>query len=97
MKTSKTDLNQVCPKCGIVGNQKKGGFSSAGTQRYICKHCKGSYSLDPKTRAYSEEIRETAMKVYCSGVSGRGVGKVFGMSKANIYNWIKKNRDCVDK
>ena len=28
--------------------------------------------------------------MYYSGVSGRGVGKFFGMSKANVYNWIKK-------
>ncbi|MDR1668651.1 MAG: hypothetical protein LBR76_01670 [Oscillospiraceae bacterium] len=26
-----------------------------------------------------------------AGASGRGVGKVLGMSKANVYNWIKKN------
>ena len=29
--------------------------------------------------------------MYYSGVSGRGVGKVLGMSKSNVYNWIKKN------
>ena len=28
--------------------------------------------------------------MYCSGVSGRGIGKIFGMSKANVCNWIKK-------
>ena len=32
--------------------------------------------------------------MYYSGVSGRGVGKVLGMSKANVYNWIKKRTDC---
>jgi IS1 family transposase len=30
------------------------------------------------------------MKIYYSGVSGRGVGKIMKMSKANVYNWIKK-------
>jgi len=32
-----------------------------------------------------------AIKVFYAGTSGRGVGKVFGFSKANVYNWIKKN------
>jgi len=37
-----------------------------------------------------EETKRLAMKMYYSGASGRGVGKVLGMSKANVYNWIKK-------
>jgi transposase len=36
--------------------------------------------------------------MYYSGVSGRGVGKYFRMSKANVYNWIKKSEsDRMDK
>jgi IS1 family transposase len=46
--------------------------------------------LDPKTRAIPEETRQKAVKTFYMGVSGRGVGKVLGMSKANVYNWIKK-------
>ena len=30
------------------------------------------------------------MKTYYTGVSGRQVGLLFGMNKANVYNWIKK-------
>jgi transposase len=47
--------------------------------------------VDPKKREYPEEIQKMALKIYYSGVSGRGVGKILGMSKANVYNWIKKN------
>ena len=36
------------------------------------------------------------MKMYYSGVSGRGVGKILGMNKANVYNWIKKLNLDVD-
>jgi len=49
-----------------------------------------TYTLAPKTKAYSEEVRNNAIKTYYSGVSGRGVGKLMGFSKANVYNWIKK-------
>ena len=34
--------------------------------------------------------------MYYSGVGGRGVGKVLGMNKANVYNWIKKLNNDVE-
>ena len=57
----------------------------------MCKECGATYTLDPKRHEYSEEVKEKAIKCYYSGVTGRGVGRMFGMSKANVYNWIKKN------
>jgi len=80
-----------CPKCGGVEGQMKNGKNRSGTQSMMCRYCKKSYTPEPKQSAYSEEIREQAIKTYYAGVSGRGVGKIFGMSKANVYNWIKKN------
>ena len=56
----------------------------------MCTSCGVTYTLAPKRREYPEETKELAVKMYYSGVSGRGVGKVLGMSKANVYNWIKK-------
>jgi len=56
----------------------------------MCKECGIMYSLNPKKRSYPEELRLQALKIYYSGVSGRGVGKALGMSKGNVYNWIKK-------
>ena len=81
-----------CPKCERVEGQMKNGQNRSGTQRIVCRHCKKSYTLEPKRNAYSEEVREQAIKTYYAGVSGRGVGKFFGMSKANVYNWIKKTK-----
>ena len=28
--------------------------------------------------------------MYYGGVSGRGAGKILGMNKSNVVNWIKK-------
>ena len=28
--------------------------------------------------------------MYYGGASGRGVGKILGMNKSNVMNWIKK-------
>ena len=85
------DENRRCPKCGKTENQISKGKNRSGTRRCKCKECNIEYTLDPKKREYSEETQKLALKMYYSGVSGRGVGKIFGMSKANVYNRIKKN------
>ncbi len=69
----------------------KNGKNRSGTQQILCRHCKKTYTIEPKRNAYDEETRALALKIYYAGASGRGVGKVLGMSKANVYNWIKKN------
>jgi len=70
----------------------KNGLNRSGTQTMLCRFCKKSYTLNPKRHAYSKETREQAVKMFYSGMSGRGVGNVLGMSKANVYNWIKKTK-----
>ena len=90
MKKAKIMEGRSCPKCGDTQQQVKKGYNRSGTQRCICKECGVTYTIDPKKREYSEGTRLLAMKMYYSGVSGRGVGKVLGMNKANVYNWIKK-------
>jgi transposase-like protein len=91
MRKSKINEARRCPICKKAENQVNAGKNRSGTQRCFCNDCKKYYTLGAKTRAYSEEVRQQALKVYYSGVSGRGVGKILGMSKANVYNWIKKN------
>jgi len=69
------------------------GYNRSGTQRCRCKECGTRYTLNPKRHEYPDEIKELAIKIYYSGVSGLGVGKVLGMNKANVYNWIKKKKN----
>ena len=91
MRKAKEIEGRKCPKCEKSENQSNYGYNRSGTQRCKCNECGKIYTFNPKSRAYSEELRRSAIKTYYSGVSGRGVGKIFGMSKANVYNWIKKN------
>jgi transposase-like protein len=86
-----------CPKCGQAEGQSNFGYNRSGTQRCKCKNCGRTYTIAPKSRAYAEEIRQQAIKIYYSGVSGRGVGKILGMGRYNVYNWIKKTGRGVDK
>lgn len=91
MKKTTISAGKQCPKCGSTENQAKKGYNRSGTQRCKCKECGAWYTINPKKREYPEETRQAAIKTFYSGVSGCGVGKIFGMSKANVYNWIKKN------
>jgi len=47
-------------------------------------------------KRYSDETRTLALKIYYSGVSGNGVGKIFNMHHSNVMRWIKKNPVSVD-
>jgi len=97
MRKAKEVTGRHCPKCKSEENQVNYGYNRSGTQKSKCTKCKIIYTLAPKTSAYSEEVRRSVIKTYYSGVSGRGVGKLFAMSKANVYNWIKKTGQSADK
>ena len=94
MKKQTIDEARRCPNCGQIEKQIKKGLNRSGTQRCKCLACGTRYTLEPKSRAYSEEVREQAIKTYYSGVSGRGVGALFGMGGNNVYRWIKKRSEC---
>jgi len=79
-----------CPKCEKIENQIKAGYNGSGSQCCKCKECGIYYTVEPKQHVYPEETRELAIKMYCGGVSGRGVGKILKMNKSNVMNWIKK-------
>ena len=81
-----------CPKCGKTENQVRAGYNGSGTRRCKCKERGIYYTVDPKRHAYPEETRELAIKMYYGGVSGSGVGKILGMNKSNVMNWIKKDQ-----
>jgi transposase-like protein len=97
MRKSTIEEGKECPKCGSKEGQAYNGYTKAGTQICRCFKCKNRYTINPKRRAYPEEIRELAIKEYLSGLSGRGVGKIHGMSGNNVINWIKKKPQIVDK
>ena len=93
MKKAKENAGRRCPQCGKAEKQVNAGRNRSGTQRCYCNDCGKYYTFEPKRNAYDEETRKQALKIYYSGVSGRKVGLLLGMSKANVYNWIKKNTE----
>lgn len=97
MRKAEKIEGRKCPYCGRTEEQIKLGRTKAGSVRHKCKVCGKVYIPEKKSRGYSEETKQQAIKAYYSGLSGRAVGKMFGMNKANVYNWIKKSGDGVDK
>ena len=85
----KKNANGKCPGCAAVEGQVSFGFNKSGTQRRRCKKCGLTYTVNPKTRAYAEATRKTAIRTYYMGVSARGVGKIHNMGKENVLRWIK--------
>ena len=80
-------IKQVgCNKCGAVNNQIKKGKTNSGNQRLFCKVCNNKYTPFPKI--YSEETKQTAVKLYLSGMSARGVGKQLGMKGDTVTSWV---------
>lgn len=91
MKIPRKNIRRTCPTCGKDVGQMKNGHNRSGTQTYICGFCWRAYTPEPKRHAYDEEIREKAMELYRSGISGRAIGKILGMNKSNVHNWIRKS------
>ena len=85
-----------CPRCGS-GMRQNNGKTEYGSQTAKCLNCGKFWTVNPKKQGYSQEVRDQAIKLHLAGSSGRQVGKVLGMSKANVYIWAKKNLDSVDK
>lgn len=90
-------MQTKCPKCGNGDRQVLNGKNPSGSQKYKCMICERVHTPKPNSKGYPEEIRQQAIKLHFAGASGRTVGKVMGFSKANIYNWAKKNPANVDK
>jgi transposase-like protein len=82
-------MEKMCPRCDASEGQMLDGKNKSGTQKILCRFCKKSYTLNPKSKAYNDDVRKEALKLLLAGISGRRVGQLLGFSKANVYNWCK--------
>jgi len=92
---------RTCPYCGATERQHSIGKTKAGSKRFRCQDCRRDYTPAPKKWRYSDEEKNTALRLLLLGNSGRAVGKALGMSKANAYRWSveakKGELSIVDK
>ena len=84
------NAERTCPICGATERQHSIGKTKAGSRRFRCTNCKREYTPNPKKWQYTEEEQKKALQLLLLGNSGRAVGKVLGMNKANVYRWVKE-------
>ena len=82
----------ICPRCGKEEIRKAG--RPRGKQQYQCKNCRKKFITELN---YSEEFKEKAIQILYEGNSGRAVGRIMGINKSTVYNWIKKLNEKTQK
>ena len=65
-----------------------------GKQQYQCKNCRRKFITELN---YSEEFKREAIQIFYEGNSGRAVGRIKGINKSTVYNWIKKLNKKIQK
>ena len=75
-----------CKKCGGE-NHVKAGFIN-GEQRYLCKGC-GCKFVPTRQRGKPDNIKLTAVWLYCHGLSFRTIAKYFRVNVRSVFNWVK--------
>ena len=87
----KEQAERKCPNCGIDGSQHGHGKTKKGKPRYRCLECKCVYSFEKAK--YSDEFKKSAIKLYLEGNSGRAVGRILGIGKNTIWDWLKVHNE----
>jgi transposase-like protein len=77
-----------CPNCGERSLQHKIGFTKAKSQRYKCQHCEKRYTPEPKSRGYSESLRNKAIQLYVDGLNFRRIGRILSVHHQSVINWV---------
>ena len=81
-----------CPRCGKEEVWKVG--TPRGEQQYKCKNCRRKFITELN---YSEEFKREAIQIFYEGNSGRAVGRIKGINKSTVYNWIKNLNEKTQK
>jgi transposase-like protein len=75
-----------CLRCG--GKQViKSGFAHA-QQRYECKGCHYHFITEHKRDFEEKKVR--VIRLYCSGVSFRQIGRLENISPTSVRRWVKQ-------
>ncbi len=79
----------LCVHCGgddVVRN----GKTNNGQQRLLCKSCKRTSREERAGPRYSEAEKERILRAYMERPSMRGIGRLFGVSRQTLAQWLKK-------
>ena len=77
-----------CPRCHSQNIIKRG--IARGKQRWLCKECKYQFTRMDQTLGKPQNIKQQAVKLYCSGLSFRAIGNLLNVSFSAVYRWVRK-------
>lgn len=80
----------LCPACAATTYQTRAGFNRCGTQRLHCQHCRRFYTLQPKKKGYSPQVRRAALRMYADGLNLRRIARLVGVAPQTVVNWVKE-------
>ena len=80
------------PRCGSEGIRRAG--RPRGKQQYQCKECERKFITELN---YSKEFKQKAIAIFYEGNSGRAVGRIMGINKPTVYNWIKELDEKIER
>ena len=84
-----------CVKCGSGALRKNGIVHSR--QRYLCKDCGYNLTVELKSTAFTDSIKEQALAMYLEGMGFRAIGRVLGISHVSVYRWIKAKGEHTER
>lgn len=87
-----------CPHCGSIATVK-GGYTAAGTQRYICKDCKKTFvsktnTIFEKSRLSKQQWKEL-IKGMVSGLSLDKIARNVGVKTTAAWYNTQKIKSCL--
>jgi len=82
------DTLAACPTCQATTRQIKSGANHSGSPRRHCKHCRRTYTPDPKEHGYAPTLRHQALTLYLEAANFRRIGRLLHVHHQTIVNWI---------
>jgi len=76
-----------CSRCGGEERSKNGVIH--GVQRYQCKCCGYSYTVEVRRGTRPADQKRQALQLYWEGLGFRSTGRILNVHNTTVYRWIK--------
>jgi transposase-like protein len=83
-----------CSKCKSSRHIKNGHIH--GLQRYKCKDCGRSFTVEFKSTSKSESVKRQALMMYLEGLGFSSIGGILRVSHVSVLHWIRKYGREID-
>ena len=79
-----------CPHCGTGEGVRRYGCNRSGSERCYCNECRRAFTLNPKSRALSEDKAAMITRALLEKTPLIGICRTFKVSPNTVYALLKK-------